>query len=48
MIPRHMRPVLPDRTRCLPPLLGQDTDAVLRELGGSEASIAARRAARIV
>jgi len=34
--------------RRAPPLLGQDTDAVLRELGRSEASIAALRAAGIV
>jgi len=34
--------------RHAPPLLGQDTDDVLRELGRSEASIAALRAAGIV
>jgi len=34
--------------RLAPPLLGQDTDAVLRELGRSEASIAALRASGIV
>jgi formyl-CoA transferase len=34
--------------RRAPPLLGQDTEAVLRELGHSDAAIAALRAARVI
>ena len=34
--------------RLAPPLLGQDTDAVPRELGCSDAQIAALRAAGVV
>ena len=38
----------PVEYRLAPPLLGQDTDAVLRELGHSDAQIAALRAAGVV